>query len=243
MKQFSLFFLMVAAYSSSLASDGWPYSLIKSTDSVMTDSEIDWTVSTGITMNDARGLTLNTSLRYALNDDFGVRSTLGLSSFRGPAFAYRTERYFNSGSGYGYDINEVLLSDYVGTQLVLALDYREPFFKVFNVSVGPYYMRKLSSSSLKKTNWQGNGFSSSRSGSDGSSSKTVYIGGTNYGFPSINPNDFGLQYGIGASYRRWAFHFHQNIGFIDWGDDNRFGDIKETASFSSIQLGYTILKR
>lgn len=204
--------------------------------------KLQWDIGLGITTATATGLSLSTSFSYPINENIQLRASTGLVTLRGPSFAYRTEEYFNDGTGYGYEINEYVLGDYTALQSSLGLCITEPLLKVFSVSVAPYHLRLLRSTSIIADNETVRNSSYSRTGSNGESSDFVSAGGYNFGFPGITENDFGIQLGMGIAYKRFGFRMFKNIGLSDWGDDARFGTRKEKVSFNNFQFTYNIKK-
>ena len=118
----------------------------------------------------------------------------------------------------------------------------EPFTEYISISIAPYYLRLLRSTSIAHTNTTVVSNHSSTHWSNRESARFVSIGGDNFGFTGINKNDFGLQIGVGGHHKRWSFWLSQNYGFQDWGDNQRFGDYLESLSFSNFQISYLIKK-
>jgi hypothetical protein len=204
--------------------------------------KLKWDVGLGLTNTKATGLSLSTSVFYPLNDFISIQASTGLVAVRGPSFGYRTEKYYNDGTGYGYEIKDYLLGDYTGLQSSLGVKITEPLLHIFSLSVAPYHLRLLRSTSIIYSDEIVRNSSYSSSGSDGESSDLVSVGGYNYGFIGIEQNDFGVQLGLGFNYRRWGFMMYKNVGIIDWGDNERFGSGRETLTFYNFQLAYLLKK-
>lgn len=205
--------------------------------------KIKWDVALGVIKTKANSFSLTTSLSYPVNDFLRVQASTGLVTLRGPVFAYRTERYFNEYATYGYDIENYTVGNYLAYQLSLGLEISMPFNENIILSTAPYYLRLMRSTYITKS-WES--YSSTdpnlrNGGVDGSESKWAgAISSFNYGFQGISINDFGLQLGLGYRFKRFGFTAQRNFGFTDWGDDSFFGDKRETMSFNSIKVSYTI---
>jgi hypothetical protein len=207
--------------------------------------KIQWDVRVGITKQGSVGTSLSSSLSIPVHKHLRLRLLSGLVTFRGPVFAYRTERYFNEYASYGYDIENYTIGNYLAHQLSLGLEVSIPFNENITISVAPYHLRLMRSTYITKSweSYSSRDLDLRNGGVDESESHTVgAISSYNYGFQSISENDFGVQLGVGYQYKRFGLSAASNIGFTDWGDDFYFGDKRETASFFSLTMNYHIKK-
>lgn len=204
--------------------------------------KLQWNVGLGLSRTGPRGLTASTGVSFEVNKYIGVYVSAGLVSLRGPSFAYHTEHYFSDGTGYGYEINDYIIGDYLAHQLTVGLEVKEPFLNMFSVTASPYHLRLLRSNSISHFAQVSKSGSSGGGGGDDTDSDFVSIGGFNYGFPGIHQNDFGLQLGLKFRYNRLGLSASQNIGFGDWGVDSYFGSTSEKVSFTNVQFTYLIKK-
>jgi hypothetical protein len=205
--------------------------------------KLKWDVGLGLSRSGPLGLSASTSLSFPIHKFVSIYASSGLVSLRGPSFDYHTEYYYNDGASYGYEINDYIIGDYLTHQLAVGLEIKEPFLNMFSLSVSPYYLRLLRSTSISHFSQFGkSGSGGSSGGGSGVNSNFVSIGGYNYGFPGINQNDYGVQFGLKLRYNRIGLSATQNIGFGDWGEDSYFGSVNETVSFTNVEFTYLIKK-
>ncbi len=207
-------------------------------------NKLQWKVGLGITKNGPMGFLASTSLSYPVTKNLGLQASSGLVAFRGPTFEYGNEHYFNDGGGYGYFVNEYLIGNYLGHQFSVGAVLAEPFIERFSLSLSMYHLRLLRSSYVNRTeSIRSSGESRSYSyGVNEDEKGLISPSGFNYGFSGINRNDFGLKIGVGYQGKRLGFGASINLGLTDWGDNDYFGDTKESATFSNVQLTYLLKK-
>ena len=200
--------------------------------------KLKWDLALGFTGPEPYGQAMSTSVSYPLLDFLDVKVTAGLVTFRGPQFDYYSEYYYNSGLGTSFQIDEYTIADYAGIQSSVAIVLTEPIFNKVSVSVAPYYLSVIKHNDVH--------FFYKHGGSTGWDDETndilVNTAGTNYGNSGITNGDFGFRFGAGYQHSRWGFWAYKNIGFVDWGDNQQFGNQKETVGFNTFQVNYLIKK-
>lgn len=251
-KRYFVLLLSLASFASTVAEQKSikvdDYQIIEPTDSNNNNQtfyqKLQWGMGLGITKNGPIGLSVSTSLFYPIHKNIRLKASSGLVLFRGPSFEYRTEYYFNDGSGYGYFVDDYLIGNFLAHQFSIGAVITEPVFKKFNLSFSLYQLRLLRSSYINHTrSIRSSG--ESRSYSYGVHEDDVsFISpfGSNYGFSGIHKNNFGLQIGVGYQGKRIGLSASTNLGFRDWRDNSYFGSTKESSTFSNIQLTYLLKK-
>lgn len=200
--------------------------------------KIKWDLALGFTGPEPFGQAMSTSVSYSLLSFLDVKVTAGLVTFRGPQFDYYSEYYFNSGLYTSFQIDEYSIADYASVQSSVALVLTEPIFNKLSASIAPYYLSVIKHNDV--SHWYHHG--GSKGWDDESNDILVNTAGRNYSNTGITSSDFGFQFGVGYQHSRLGIWAYRNIGLVDWGDNRRFGNQKETVRFNTFQVNYLLKK-